>query len=332
MDAWLQIGRIWLVFAHNYSEKIKFNKYYAISNNTQKVKTSLFDEILNILFPIKNKVKFNCGCCTKLLCRNNAKQFSIPDSDFINSGYRNKKTFYECLKSHLYLHNQTMNMWTSLLYIFINIGLAIYIISFSKNMPNEIKATFLLHGFGRGLCWLFSWTYHTFNSVDLGTSRFLAKLDYVGCLLTTISMGTNFLTIELFNNKPIKIIFVLLGAIANCAAIPFFLMDKLQIESYRYLRAGLFLIGILSYTIPILFFRGFPLPYYYIYLVLALVFECIAGYFYSSKFPEKYFSSLTTDMFLSSHMLWHYFNLPFDILIMYFCYNSAITNKLISFV
>ena len=69
----------------------------------------------------------------------------------------------------------------------------------------------------------------------------------------------------------------------------------------------------LPYIWP-LFAYGKVLQRRYSLLAVAFSFMLFGAYFYASKYPEsKIRGAYCIDYFLSSHKLWHYFNLGFDL-------------------
>lgn len=64
-------------------------------------------------------------------------------------------------------------------------------------MPTHTAALFWLHGGLRALCWLGSLMYHTFAPHSRRTAQLLCQLDYFGCFLTPLGIGSNLLVLDL---------------------------------------------------------------------------------------------------------------------------------------
>lgn len=63
------------------------------------------------------------------------------------------------------------------------------------------------------------------------------------------------------------------------------------------------------------------IPSYYIYLWYAILFECIAGFFYVTMLPEILYPVMF-DILLPSHSIWHWLNLGFDFMTFHLAYNA----------
>jgi adiponectin receptor len=179
-------------------------------------------------------------------------------------------------------------------------------------------AFFWIQGILREICWLNSWLYHTFVCHSEANASLLCTMDYIGCYLTPLGMGTNLLFIELNCHKRIQITILSLGAMVIFIAIAMSLLPKYKTEEYRPIRAILSVISIVPYisglVIAIVIVHD-GVPFYYSYLSYGFVFEIIGASFYVSMYPEKAIPC-AFDNILSSHILWHFFNVGFDICMM----------------
>ena len=210
-----------------------------------------------------------------------------------------------------------MNMWSALIFAIFNVAAVLWMIETHPEMPLLIRLSFLLHGFGRGLSWAGSWVFHTFNAVSLSLSNALIKLDYVGCLLSIFCISTNNLVTELYCEPVALALIVAACGSATLACVPFFLSERYHSERYRWPRMLLFCASITAGSLPLVLLKGGRRHYYY--LSAAYLVETFAGVLYSIKQPEK---SGHESLLINSHILWHLFNLPFDVLILMFQHSA----------
>jgi len=239
------------------------------------------------------------------------------DNPYVFSGYRSRMSYVQCLYSMFQWHNQTLNIWTSVFNVAINVGGYMWYVN-----DTDTNYAFAFHVGLRAVCWFFSWAYHTFAPQSRYTSTCLCKMDYIGCYLTPLGMGTHLLQIDPvlrlapWNN--VRYGLQMVGAFCILGSMGLSLLPKYMLESYRICRMGLSIICVLPYLVGMCI--GFicrPTPEH-MYLVYALTFELAAGAFYVSMIPEKYVP-YTFDCACSSHTLWHILNAGFDVCIILYC-------------
>lgn len=241
------------------------------------------------------------------------------DGPFIMTGFRPALSCTECIQSMFRWHNQSINIWTSVALIVGNLYCCHWLTSSDTDFPIGFYTTFWIHGTLRAFCWLNSWAYHTFMCVSQDMANFLCRLDYIGCYLTPLGMGTN-LVFLLLHSRPMLCGLVLgAGSVFVFAAICLAVMPHYQQESYRPLRM------ILSFLVTVPYFVGIGIgvllrsadesstvfPEYLQYLCVALGFELVGGFFYVTMIPERFVQN-TFDCWFSSHSLWHWCNFGFD--------------------
>jgi adiponectin receptor len=224
------------------------------------------------------------------------------DGPYIMTGYRAQLNGLDCLKSMFYWHNQTINIWTSIMLMIFNLWLTAH---YTTDMPNIFFAFFWLQGILRAICWFNSWAYHTFSCNCEYVAKTLCKADYIGCYLTPLGMGSNIVFIELYCHRIWQVSLLSIGGIAIFAATIVSTMPFYQTEEYRNMRMYLSLFSTLPYLIGLSLTRISP---YYPYLLYGFMFEITGGFFYVSFIPEIYFPK-RFDCLLSSHNIWHWMNL-----------------------
>ena len=260
-----------------------------------------------------------------------ANKYSLPDNDLIIYGYRPKYTIYQCFMSQFTMHNQTFNIWTVLISIIINCSFGIYALLKIDFNPRLITA----FCFGRAITYLFSWIYHTFNAIDLKYSNQLIKLDYIGCLLTVYVHGSTVVYLDFYNLDFYNLDFYnyinYFSIILLICATPFFMIEKLLDEKFRYTRVAFLVIPSLSYMLPIIIKSVFLFETVYVWFYLAYLIEFTGMFLFTTKLPESVICSNKTFLntrfihtYLNSHILWHICNIFYDISLTIFCYKLFI--------
>lgn len=241
----------------------------------------------------------------------------------MRSGYRAQMTARECLASMFRWHNQTMNIWTSVALVFFNLWLAARA---AAGRGDGAAAMFWFQGLTRALCWFNSWAYHTFVPHSPRVAHAACQLDYAGCFLTPLGMGSNLLFIELRGHVGYRAAFLCAGGATVGLAVAASLLPRYQSEAYRPVRALLSLASALPYlaglAVAVAVAHRGSVPGYYRLLAYGVLCEALAGTFYLSMFPEKYFAE-TFDCLLPSHSLWHWLNFGFDACMMALAVEAA---------
>jgi adiponectin receptor len=255
--------------------------------------------------------------------------FDTADGPFIVTGFRPQLSLLDCLLSMFTCHNQTINIWTSFTLVVFNIGMCIDI---RVEIQRDIAFFFWFHGITRTLCWINSWAYHTFVCHSEKNARYLCLLDYIGCYLTPLGMGSAVLFIELYAHQSIAVPFIVTGFLCVTGSIYLALCPEYQTERYRRLRlilsVGSMCPYLLGLVVAVYVRHGCAIPPYYKYLLFAFMWETIGAFFYITMLPEKKYRK-TFDCFLSSHNLWHWCNFGFDYYMMHFIYRAYLHLHLI---
>lgn len=245
---------------------------------------------------------------------NKLPAFATADGPYILNGFRPQLSFAGCICSMGVWHNQTVNIWTSVILIVFNIALCNYFTE-GRNMPYSIYTFFWVHGCFRTLCWINSWAYHTFVCFSKNVASSLCTLDYIGCYLTPLGMGSCIIMIELYC-YPLPAIFILsFGFLFIALSITMAVMPKYQSEGYRNLRLIVSICCTLPYIVGLVISIGlnheWTIPNYFINFLLALGFELAGAFFYVSMLPERKIPGIY-DCLLPSHSIWHWLNFGFD--------------------
>lgn len=249
----------------------------------------------------------------------------------ILTGYRRELSVRGCLRSMFAWHNQTINIWTSILLIVFNLWLAHH---FTRNemMSPIFKLFFWVQGSTRAYCWFNSWAYHTFACHSRRTAHYWCTMDYIGCYVTPLGMGSNLIFIELYCHFSYQVSILALGLCTIVASIVLSTLSVYRSEAFRKVRLMVSMLSSLPYlvglVIAIVIVHDETVPTYYAYFLYAVIVEFTAGFFYVSTFPEimfpKYF-----DILLPSHSIWHWLNFGFDAFMMLLSYSAflALENR-----
>jgi adiponectin receptor len=207
------------------------NKIDIIDNNNNNDDTNI--KLKNAIFDLKNKA--------------NAPLYSA-DSPYILTGFRQPLNVIDCIKSIFKMHNQTFNIWTALILVGYNLYLG-YHFTINENMSSSILTFFWIHSILRSICWINSFLYHTFVCYSKDIANLLCTLDYIGCYLTPLGMGSNFIYLQYYCNPIFAYIIIPIGFIIITIAIILSMLPFYQKEEYRKIRAVITLISIMPYII-----------------------------------------------------------------------------------
>lgn len=248
------------------------------------------------------------------------------DSPYILTGYRPTLDFFGCLQSCFQWHNQTVNIWSSILLASFNCWLAIYFTETAK-ISNIFYFFFWLQGGLRTYCWLNSFSYHTFVCHGEYTAKLLCNLDYIGCYLTCLGMGSSLIFIELYCFPSARYTILFLGLAGICGAIIISILPKYQSEKFRAIRMILSVFSSMPYLVGLLvaiyLAHENQTPKYYSYLLYGFAIELLGAFFYMSMLPEKAVP-IIFDNWLTSHNIWHIMNFGFDGCMMLVSYHAYI--------
>lgn len=247
------------------------------------------------------------------------------DNNYIRSGYvRETRSYRKCLHSLLYLHNESVNIYTHLVpTVFALIFFTSYVNAVVA--PHEdhvwVKLNFVFFGVGLVTCLCLSAIFHLVKSHSHRVCRFGNQCDYFGIVVVITSSLCVLMPFIFYEDPKYKYgfmgIFVFLGTI--CAIITF--DAKFSTPHYRPFRSTMFILFGLSGVFPVL-------AAIYLYgthnavrrsgahwLVLEGFFYIFGACLYALRVPEKWVYDETAhehtegrfDIFGSLHQIFHVF-------------------------
>ncbi|KAH8820307.1 mPR-like GPCR protein [Xylogone sp. PMI_703] len=239
------------------------------------------------------------------------------DSKFILRGYRpESKSAYSCLASWVYLHNETVNIFSHLLpAIFFLAGEGLITWYFQAKYPNASIGDRLVFAFwllSATICMGLSAGYHTLMNHSDSVGQLWLKFDFMGILILTLGDYVSGVYIGFYCERKLQIIYWSLIVSLCCLSIFILMSPRFQGLRWRALRTSVFIGTALSGLIPVIHgiaLFGFPrmaretgIPYYLAEGVLL----GIGVFFYATRIPEC-FKPGVFDIWGSSHQLFHIF-------------------------
>jgi adiponectin receptor len=229
---------------------------------------------------------------------------------YIMSAYRVNFTFFEALLSLFSWHNETVNIWTSLI-PFVFFIVMVFILLFKWEM-GSVYHTLAYVVFFAGAIYTYgaSTLYHWFNCISSKHHQTLLRLDISG--IGFLIMGSFYPPLYYsFHCHPNWGIFYLaMETIACFISSLLFIFPKFISDAFRYFRIGIF-VSIVGSAI-------FPVSHlFYIYgfnnalfietssgMLQVILMYVIGIIFYATKFPER-LAPGRFDVFFHSHQFWH---------------------------
>ncbi|CAD8136735.1 unnamed protein product [Paramecium pentaurelia] len=259
---------------------------------------------------------------------NEAPSYTL-DNKYLLTGYRiNYNTLGLALKSMFHKHNETCNIWSHLLPLFLFLGLFIYsqiqqiapFISFMKESENHYSDIQLWPLQYCLLCaiilFTISTTYHTFFCVNKTLSCVLLRLDYGGICLVASGGVIPVIQYGFYCNQQIKDIYtfmIILLCILTFISSLFDYMHKEQFVVYKTLIYVMFFTFIFTPVFHLMMFSRYNLlgGHFHFndtenYFLVMLIFLISGITTYATRFPERCYPR-RFDIFINSHTIWHIF-------------------------
>ncbi|KAI1828487.1 HlyIII-domain-containing protein [Xylaria intraflava] len=232
----------------------------------------------------------------------------------ILKGYRFSDSKIECVRSIFGVSNETVNIWSHALGLFIVLSVAFYFYPMSPHFSLYTKADVFIAAvffFAACKCLVCSTIWHTMNCVaDQTLMERFACIDYTGIsLLIAASIMTTEYTA--FYCEPIsRWTYMTTTAVLGIAGTILPWHPSFNGQDMAWLRVAFFIGLAATGSMPILqisFTRGLTWAYdFYVdsNLLKSLLVYVLGAFVYASKVPERWFPG-AFDFFGNAHNLWH---------------------------
>jgi len=239
------------------------------------------------------------------------------DSKYILHGYRpESNSAHSCLASWIYLHNETVNIFSHLLpAIFFLAGEGLLTWYFQAKYPNASIGDRLVFAFwllSATVCMGLSATYHTLMNHSDSVGQLWLKFDFMGILVLTSGDFVSGVYIGFYCERKLQIIYWSMIGTLCCFSIFILLSPRFQGLRWRTFRTCVFIATALSGLVPVIHgmaLFGVPrmaretgIPYYLAEGALL----GIGVFFYATRIPECLKPGVF-DIWGSSHQLFHIF-------------------------
>ncbi|GAP93058.1 putative hemolysin-III channel protein Izh2 [Rosellinia necatrix] len=237
----------------------------------------------------------------------------MQQCQFIERAYRTQQDSYRgCFKSLLYIHNETVNIWSHLVVGVFFVAMATWAAFPSFHGGYAFKRTDLLalqtYLLGASICCLFSAFYHCVSCHSEHVARRCLKLDYLGIASNITSTCVSATYFGLYGQPRLTNFYVTI--ILACGFAAFWSMLDPSADGPRAakFRAAVFIALGASGFAPILHaalspsltLDGFSVEH----VVAQSAFYLLGTAFYVNRIPEKYWRR-TFDVWGASHQVFH---------------------------
>ncbi|XP_023348067.1 progestin and adipoQ receptor family member 3 [Eurytemora carolleeae] len=250
--------------------------------------------------------------------RNHDKQLykidEVPEyqrfNPYIRTGYRSSQTYLQCLKSLLYFHNETMNIWTHVLgFLAFGTLLAWDMYAPPSKVSWEDFAVILCIITCYQACMILSAVYHTFTAHSKQVSDTCLCLDLAGIAASITASYVSGIYYAFFCSPDWRNFYLVTVGIIITLGLLF--RNILKNDKYVKIRLVYFVLWALYGTVPALHWvylsGGFGDEIVRIFLPRIVIMYAISGLaflFYIGKIPER-FGPGKFDYLGSSHQWWH---------------------------
>ncbi|GIK06178.1 hypothetical protein Aspvir_001822 [Aspergillus viridinutans] len=235
---------------------------------------------------------------------------------FILSGYRpESRSYYSCLASWLYCHNETGNIYSHLIPGILLLSsqgiLYEYIRTKHENLSNFDWSIVSLQLLTASICLLTSTTYHTLLSHSAAVAHRWLQLDYIGIIALILGDFISGLHFGFYCNPRLKYFYWSLILAFSSATAVALLSPRFRGPEWRSFRLGSFICTGLSAFAPIghacvLWGVSYLWKIGVQYYLLEGLFLIIGCYFWDRRVPESLYPG-SFDLWGHSHTIWHVF-------------------------
>ncbi|TVY82430.1 Adiponectin receptor protein [Lachnellula suecica] len=240
------------------------------------------------------------------------------DNHFIETGYRpESNSLQKCLESLLYIHNETVNIYSHLIGSLVFAILPVYFLR--TEIPPRYKVATIadlvvcsIYFTGVAVCFFLSATYHTLMSHSHSMCKTGVKLDFQGVILLMWGASVPLIYYGFYCYSTLQNIYWILLSTFAIACSVFTFQPRFSEPFLRPLRAATFGCFAISSMVPVvhgMVTYGYALQGQRIglkYVLVTLVLNITGATAYAIKFPERWFHR-TFDIWGASHQLLHIF-------------------------
>lgn len=238
------------------------------------------------------------------------------DNEYIHTGYiKETNSYMEIIKSLMYLHNESVNIYTHLLPGIVCLLILLGVLEHTT-MPIYITTSYsdywIINFFFLGVlfCFSMSATFHCFKAHSERISIFGNKLDYLGIVFLIISSMVSIMYYGFYDKFPLFILFtaITLSLGSMCTVVS--LKDKFRAPHWRAKRATMFVLFGLSAVLPLAYglisygYKNTARKIGLNWVLLEGVFYISGATLYGLRIPEKH-SPGNFDYFFNSHQIFH---------------------------
>lgn len=273
---------------------------------------------------------------TNKIIKNNIKTINeVPDhmkQDYLTE-YITCSNHRECILNLFSLHTESVNAWTMFMSVLSVILASFYIIfKFKTNIACSI--ILILHCIAYICHFPFSFSYHTFYTLDIKEHLKFRKYDVYGILLRSIVLS---FTLSFFTYKDIKTVILntlLTFIIAVKCMKQFEEQNKSNKPLDKYEQGQLIGLVVLTFNIPILYNiynciknKNYDLSFKFSLLIIFIIF--IFGGAYAFQYPDIFFEPGTFNKIGNSHNVMHVGVIILGVLEILYIFSKAKSNNYI---
>ncbi|KAF9100490.1 hypothetical protein BGX27_000370 [Mortierella sp. AM989] len=239
----------------------------------------------------------------------------MRDNPAILSGYRRATySYYKCIRSLWFLHNETVNIWSHLLgaVAFIIIAPIAYFKFLAVHDSIKWTDVAVMYAFLAGaiMCLSMSASFHTFSCHSEKACSQWIRCDYLGIIFLIVGSAYPAIFYGFYCHQTFQIVYISVISVLGGATVIATMQKRFQIPQFRWVRSLLFLALGLSGLCPIIHgivLYDFPLAQkaaalnYMFSMGAAYVFGVLL---YGTRTPERFFPG-KFDNFGASHQIFH---------------------------
>jgi len=261
------------------------------------------------MFKLLLQNRFNQTKKDKLLKIDEVPEY-LRFNPYIKTGYRSSFDYKQCIKSLLYFHNETMNIWTHLLGFLAFMALLLWdFVAPPTRVTWEDFAVILTIITCYQACMILSAVFHTFTAHSKEVSETCLFLDLAGIAASITASYVSGIYYAFFCYPAWRNFYLItVGMIITCGIV---FRKALNEERNEAIRIVFFVCWAIYGTLPTLHWvilsGGFGDVIIRTFLPRVVIMYAITGLaflFYLGKIPERFLPG-RFDMLGSSHQWWH---------------------------